>query len=328
MSDNMDLSWDNELPANLGQPANAPQPSVPPQHKETYDVFRRPISDKVRISQSLIKAMRFDRTTGEPEACAMRIKAQYIDNMRDRPSEAMMQGLYFETAILGHGRGGQQVLDLPRTAKTDKKTATHERIDQQVRRFKEEIAPAFGLVIGEDNVQLEYVMPLDSEDYELALHPDLISPIKDPTLSKLEDIPMACVDIKLTENVYANFGDFCWGVPHLMDHTQAAIYALSLAEADKDYAKWFQDRYPDAGIFPFYYLIVEHGTSMRYKLIRKRVLPNDVAEMKQTIRRTKAQLSAWREDNWPKTPNWKDCEGCPLASTCSEYRIGRDIQVI
>jgi hypothetical protein len=240
----------------------------------------------------------------------------------------MLYGLYFESQTLGMTRDKNTVEDLPRTASTGKKTAVHERLDQQIAKFKQDIAPGFGLVIGKDNVQLEYVMPLDHEGFEFVLHPDLISPILDPSLDEKNPLPMACIDAKVTESIFSSYGDFSWAVPHTMDHTQATSYALGMAEADPDYSRWFMTTFPGEGIFPFYYLVLEYGTGLRYKWVRKRVLPNDIAEMKQTIRRTIATLAMWKALGWEPQPSYKDCARCPLSATCPKYRIGRDIEVI
>lgn len=341
MSDNMDQPWTDDMMdlSDLSFLDKKDEPELPGERKsfsapkmherpKSNDVFGRPDPNLTDISQSMIKAMRFDKITGDAEACPARIRAAYIKGMKFKPSEAMTYGLYFETQVLGCTRGKGAVTDLPRTASTNKKTAVHDRLDAQVGRFKQEVAPNFGLVIGEDNVQLEYFMKLDKENYQFVLHPDLISPIRDPTLDPDHDIPMAVIDVKTTESIFNSFGDFAWAVPATMDHMQAASYSLAMAQGDPDYSAWFQRVYPGQGIFPFYYLIMEYGTGMRYKWVRKRVMPNDVAEMKQTIRRTIGTLEQWKAMDWEERPSYKDCNECPLAATCSKYRIGKEIEVI
>lgn len=321
------LTFEGELPTLKNETTSFKPPAMAPKQERT-DVFNRPDKSVITISQSMIKSMRFSKEKNEAEACPARIKAAYIDELRFKPSEAMTYGLYFETQVLGCTRGNGAVNDLPRTASTNKKTAVHERLDAQVGRFKQEIVPTFKLLVEEDNVQLEYFMKLHKEGYQFGLHPDLISPIFDPTLDEVNLIPMAIIDVKSTDSIFSTFGEFSWAVPSSMDHMQASSYALAMAEQAPDYSAWFQRVYPNQGVFPFYYLVMEYGTGMRYKWVRKRVLPNDVADMKEAIRQTIATLEQWKALDWEERPSYKDCNQCPLSATCSKYRMGREIEVI
>jgi hypothetical protein len=285
--------------------------------------------DVIQISQSLIKAMHYDEVTGTPAACPRNIHACYVQKHYTAPTETMQYGLFFESAILGATRDGEVWDRLPTTPKTGKPTVDSERIALQVEKFEKEIKPAFQLDTTHAHIELK--APIQGRpDMELVGHLDLLSPILDPRGQEMmwadedfpegiepELIPMAIIDIKTTKTIKSTFGDFAWGLPKIMDHTQAYMYTYL-----------YNHNFPKLKQPPFYYVVVEFGPDMDYKVVRKNVAPHHLAELQEKIRRTIAHMDEWKRRDWPIRPGRENCARCPLKHNCDGYRVGKDIEYV
>ena len=52
------------------------------------------------------------------------------------------------------------------------------------------------------------------------------------TLLTDEGLFLTTIDLKLTADVHSKFGDFCWGSPEYMDHSQAISYQYMVRNLD------------------------------------------------------------------------------------------------
>lgn len=269
--------------------------------------------EEVKISQSMIKSMRYDED-GEPEVCPTLLKLRFVDKIRDEPTASMQLGNYFETKVLGANRDGTRTEQLPLTHSTKKKTAENIRIDEMVFEFENTIVPRYHLDLGKAHITLE-TESVHSK-FMLEAHLDLVSPILDPTIDPDNLVPVAIIDTKLTADLGSTYGDFCWGEPEKMDHLQAYFYDLT----------W---ELTMGSRVPFYYIVCEHGTGRSWIVIRKKVMQENRDRTIDLITKTSNTLDDWSGmSRFPIKPNYHDCKNCPIKDACEGYRIGHSVKVV
>lgn len=267
----------------------------------------------IKISQSLIKAMRFDENE-VPQVCPMFLKMQYIHKIEKPPTLSMQYGNYFETRVLGANRDGERTDQLPLTPSTQKKTADHIRIDDMAHEFLTNIVPSYMLDLSMAHVTLDAELP--GIEFDLIAHLDLVSPILDPTIDPDKAVKTAIIDTKLTQDLSSTHGDFSWGQPEKMNHLQAVFY-------DMVWELKFGER------VPFYYIVCEYGPGKRWVVIRKKVTDGDREEASSKILLTNNTLIEWAsKQRFPIAPNYQDCTNCPIKDSCEGYRIGRSVRVV
>jgi len=267
----------------------------------------------IKISQSLIKAMRYNEE-GEAQTCPTFLKLLYIDKLKIEPSLSMQMGNYFETKVLGANRDGTKTTQLPLTHSTQKKTADNIRIDDMAFEFLNTIVPTYALELKNSHIELEAEMK--GSAFGLIAHLDLVSPILDPTIDPDKIVDCAIIDTKLTSDIGNSWGDFSWGTPEKMDHFQADFYDVV----------WEHNM---GSRVPFYYIVCEHGTGRNWMVIRKRVTDEHRATVADKVVRTSNVLSEWAsKSRFPIKPNYEDCKRCPIKDACEGYRIGHSVKVI
>lgn len=272
----------------------------------------------IHISQSLIKAL--DEEKGR---CPDKARAIYIDGMDSKPSFAMRRGLFFETIAFGATDSGEQVFMDPK--KTGGQSAEEIRVRKQAHRLKTEIRSQFQMDWHEPRPHILVDLKTNSTVFKYVLRAriDMITSIMDKTKEGIAAspagdgfIPRVIVDFKTTDSILSNFPvEFAWGMPHLMDHTQAKFYS------------WvYKLKY--GMLVPFYYIVMDTSTDMDYKIVRKLIGGVDLQEIKETVRRTIATVEQFSQEGWPLVASHDNCRGCPLSDGCPAYRQGKDIQVV
>ena len=252
---------------------------------------------------------------GVAEVCPTRLKLEFVDKLEREPTLSMQYGNYFETKVLGANRDGKKTDQLPLTPSTQKKSATHLRIDDMAHVFLTEIVPTYMLDLRKAHVELD-TDPKNQDGFGLIAHLDLVSPILDPTIDPDNVVRRAIIDTKLVESMESDYGYYNFGSPEKMDHLQAIFYDIV-----------WQEMYQE--IVPFYYFICEHGTGREWKVIRKKVNDLDRTRVWGLIMRTGKHLQEWsQKTRFPILPNYKDCKNCPIKDSCEGYRIGRSVQVV
>jgi len=271
------------------------------------------------VSSSLIKKMYFKNMIRE-DFCNLNF--YWCDILKKCPSissEAMLKGLYFESAILGSTADGSSVTDLPRHKKTGKKLTDHIRIDELIHKW-DQYAHLHEIVITKQkegkNTQLRFSKELQILEIQehwpglkviLKMDTDLISPIKDDEGVFHEG---AVIDLKLTGSLDNTFGEYAWGEPERIDHLQAFIYSYFLE-------------------LPFFYVVagVKEG---EYKIFPVNTDRNSEYEAianeakmryKETLRRIIDFINSVMEketrDQWLlQWPSKSKCKTCPFTHKC------------
>ena len=200
--------------------------------------------DKFLVSQSDMKYFLFKGDERENYCPRYAMEAVIGRHYKKPPTDSMLAGSYFETLVLGSGAKGEITLDLPRKKISPKaerewlaegknlkdlkgeKTIDQLRIEIQAERCKQR-AYQLGVDINPIVTQVPLIKHLWDNIFligELDIFPALVSTERGKIL--------AIIDLKLTSNVHSRWGDFCWGAPEFMDHTQAYQYLELVRDID------------------------------------------------------------------------------------------------
>ena len=289
------------------------------------------------ISQSLIK--KFLRHGEERIICPKRLFETEIEpTVEVPPTRPMLDGSYFETLTLGGGRGGHKTLDLPRKKLTAKqemenrvlvekgeepmkgtKSIAQIRMEEQAQRFQI-LRAQRQIMITEYNTQV----PILKKWSEGVLLRGELDVFPTPILGR-EGLQMADIDLKLTGNIDNEFGDYCWGNPDRMDHTQAQMYHYLIRDIDFTLNQGLKDIVTQpvlnmiaAGEVLFLYWVFSYGSGdLKDKFVRYDWDSNKEAELKESIRKTIALIEEYESEGWPAKPEYERCEKCPLLN-CTE----------
>lgn len=267
---------------------------------------------KIIVSQSLIS--RFYKKGEVRDYCPMKeYHVNILKDVREIPTEPMMNGQFFETLALGSTAYG--VMDSLPLTKKGTKSISQQRIEEQVLNFKL-VCEQHGIIINKEekpgmpkNVQKNFYIPIELEGFNeegietvISMTADILSPISYGQV----DYPMAVLDLKLTWDRNSTFGDYCWGVPEYMDHIQAYVYGFILG-------------------FPFFYIVFDYNSKERgYKIIpvNTNLQHPDSNKREEAMRRYKETIEIIKETinrilnhhyhGWYTNPNHDNCKSCPL----------------
>lgn len=247
------------------------------------------------------------RKGDEVEHCPAMLHAQYITKTVSFSSLTFDKGNYFEYLAIGaNATSNDAVTDLPRLKNGDK-SIDQIRIEEQAMRFKS-MLPTYGMQVMESQKVVTVPWKYD-DDVVLRIVIDFLSPIKYRTGHIINDHPLAIIDLKLTQNIHNNFGDFSWRFPANMDHLQAIMYSHVWEEAH-------------GSKIPFYYWVFDYKKKPENKIIRKKEPSSiDFAEMHESIRKTQANLMYYEANGWPTNPSVKVCQRCALKSICKDSQV-------
>jgi hypothetical protein len=251
----------------------------------------------IHFSQSLQKKFIFKGN--QLEICPFRIKREVIDHDYDSPSEKMINGIFFESISIGGGSKGNGIYDLPRL-KTGKKSIDQLRIESQSIEFKHDIRNK-NIDINNYSTQRTYFKVWRGlEKFNVIViftgDVDIISSL----IYKNEYIPMAVIDLKLASDLSCTWGDFSWGNPESMDHTQAYAY------------NWITGLY-------FFYMLYDYKPEMRKNIFRVVTNKLIIHEFLESLRKSVIEYIKIEKEGWKKNPSTacakckvKECEYCGL----------------
>jgi hypothetical protein len=286
------------------------------------------------ISTSLIKAL-FLKNTLREDVCMKKVKALHFDGAESIPTESMNYGLYFETKALGESARGQTLHDLERKL-NGTKTAIQERLDTQIDMLKLGLIEHFIQIVPKVNTQVE-VWKRWNEDVILRVTFDIFPT---PILYNGEILSIAAVDLKTTKDLDSDFGEYCWGRPEDMDHTQLVMQHYVVKEFDiklnQEKSPYIferglirQERLDALNNLPVFYWVFEHGTKMRNTLIKVNVDNTKLAELKETIRKVSTLIWECNRDGWDVKPSYSNCKNCPLnylnGGLCKQAQVIREV---
>ena len=266
----------------------------------------------ITLSQSLMKSLNHGRDKEELDnpqmaKCPARAKAVYLEGMESGSSDAMVRGNYFETLLFGGTDSGKVVM-MERN-KDGAKSSAQIRVESHAVLLKTKLKDEY---VMDWHSPREHILVAINEKYEFRARTDMV------TSQKLEDgtiAPKVIQDYKITDSILTSYGDFAWGMPHLMDHTQAFGYSWA-----------FSMKY--GYVPPFYYWVFDLSPAKLWKVVGGTVKKMQLDEFKLNLRRTIAQIEKYLVEGWPLVPSHDNCKGCPLKDQCpvSAFQYLPDVQ--
>lgn len=283
---------------------NGPKPSI--EIREDGSV------SKISVSQSLISKFFFK---GElRDYCPMKVyHTRILKDVEEIPSEAMINGNFFETLCLGSSAYGK-TLSIP-AGRGGKKSITQERLEEQALNFKL-VCEQHGIIINQTdspgapkNVQKSFSVNVEIdqfEEQEMGIAINLVTDILSPISFGQVDYPMAVIDLKLTWDRNSTYGEYCWGAPEYMDHIQAYLYGFILS-------------------FPFFYLVFDYNSKDRgFKIVpvNTNLQHPDPSKREEAMRRYRETIEIIKKTvqiilnhhhhGWYTNPNRNNCKNCPM----------------
>jgi hypothetical protein len=291
------------------------------------------MKNSIIISASLIKS--FLHKGDYREVCHKRIKELRIDRSEEeQPTKSQLYGLYFEGQILGSSAGGR-IFELPRK-NTGEKTVAQERIDIQVLKFRQNVIRNYLSIMPGINTQV-VVYKKFSEGVFLSGEMDVFPT---PIMYNGEMLRTTVIDIKLTENLDNDWGEFSWARVEDMDHVQMIMYNYLLRDFDIGLNKRLspkifengiirQEILPDLDDVPVFYWVYEHSKLLRNQLFKVGINNTRIAELKESVRKVVQIIRENDENGWKATPSFAECKRCPLnfqnGGTCKEATIIKEV---
>jgi len=223
------------------------------------------------------------------ETCPFRWKSQWLDGLIPFVSnEDMDKGKYFEQLFIGAGAiSGDDVTDLPRL-NNGKKSVDHQRIDAQAERAKRLFDPNdpefLGFKLGRVQLKLEAdnrVGTIDIEAFDA------------------EDYPWV-LDVKLTKDLTSDRSKYGWGNEWTDLDLMQQIHYEALYEAE------FGVR-PKMGL-----LVFDYSPQKRIVFGEIQISEEKRASKELRFKAAEQAVNLYELHGWIKTPNFKECEACPL----------------
>lgn len=243
------------------------------------------------INQSLIKRM-------SKNYCPKKVRAELDGTFKRVASEAMIKGQYFEYLLFGtKNREGQiPVMELK---KNGEKKIDQIRIESQVKKFPE-ILKKNGIVIyGTDRTFRYRMFDTDThgtwDAYGLMRRRPII------------------VDIKLTQNIDNDFGDFCWGDFESMDKIQAYKYMEA-------------GRRMDRLQYDFLFMVFDYAPVPKHRLYFVEYTPNTAIQVQERIEETKAKIQYHDHHGWEPVGYADECRECPFMIDCPKFTTKKDVK--
>lgn len=297
------------------------------------------------INQSIIRT--FLHNGEEREYCFRRIYITKIaKTMKEAPSEPMLYGKYFETKCLGKS-SGYDVKDLPRKKLTKKMEAEnavrkkegkplllgekyldHIRVDDQITRFHS-LVKQYKIIITDSNIQVPILTVWDQDpnvilSAELDVFPTTIL-LPDENDSNIPKMSAAIVDLKLTADIHATYGEYCYGSPQFLDLIQAKMYHYVIRHIDKklnpNLTGLITDTVQsliDKNAIKFLLWIFNYKKdTLEDKFIQVLWDKTKEAELNESIRKTVSSLEVGEKLDWPTNPKYNLCTKCPW-KTCPD----------
>lgn len=277
--------------------------------------------DGLEVNASMIKAFLFrgeyQNEDGRLYYCPLKTKEVTIDKKYNYTSDSMNHGNYFEYLCIGENRY-ETVTDLPRKKLSKKKeqeniihikdygvplwegekTTDQIRIEAQAELFKD-IVRMFKMRIDKEgdkkNIQVNKKVRWGQYESEYGIvYLSGTADIDDtPFLYNDELLDSITVDLKLTKNINTEFGDYCWGTPQLMDHTQAFLYM-----------RIFQRR--------FLYMVFDYKPTPEWKIVPVKFNSQRDLELDEAIRKTVERVRYHTIYGWNAVPQYYRCKDCPV----------------
>lgn len=295
------------------------------------------------LTQSLIHKFLYKGEERE-KLCPLKIYSTSIAKTHDYVTESMNKGNYFETLCLGSGVGGKVTLDLPRKALPRKtvlenakrkqlglpeikgdKTLDQVRIEEQAIKFKA-LCAKYQVVVTDGNVQLRITLPWHKNPN---IHLSGGTDIFPTTIMTSKGIQLAIIDLKLTADVTSGFGEFSWGAPEFMDHTQGMLYSYLVRRLVNhiDMNPHMKEVLTKPAVElitrdqVFFYYWVFGYKKIENKFVEVNWDQNRENELHEAIRKCVSLIEYYESLSWPARPDYKTCKECTVFECKSRENI-------
>lgn len=256
----------------------------------------------IKISQSLMKSLTDYHNVANPNIdvsassyhhCGIYFKAKYIDklDLKEEPSAAMKEGIYFEYLCTGALPRDGQVPEPEKTLKGQLTTA-YARAEQASKLFKSIIA--------------HYKIKILKTGFSLSTeHMTGIIDIWGEWDNKL-----CIIDLKYSGLIDDKWNELGWNNDSLMHKHSLMIQGVHYKILVKDNFNI------DA---PFYYFIFNSKDATDMKILEEVVDPDKFEKHKEAVMDAKKLISHYENVGFKAFPDYRHCKNCPLFSSCS-YR--------
>lgn len=295
------------------------------------------------INQSLIRYFLY--RGNYIDHCPARIKEEYYDKtIPEIVTEPMTKGKFFETLVLGKGKEGEVVTDLPRKiiSETQKKKGIEigekkidqVRIEYQAEKAKE-LAKTYFIHINSINTQIKIYKQWKEKNVILVGNIDLFSTVLFDFKKTTPDL--AIIDLKLTADLENTWGAYCYGNPHELDMIQGKMYHYLVRDIDLNLNHIYN---------PFNRLkevfhegvqnIAKNGTlwfllwvfdykkdieNLDNKFISYKWTQDREQELHEDIRKVVEFVKRYNDIGWYCNPTYLLCKKCPLKDSCKEVHV-------
>ncbi len=306
------------------------------------------------ISQSLITKFLYKGEERE-NVCARNLYHLHIIKSHRYTTESMTKGHFFETLCLGRGAGGQVQTDLPRkrllkakqleNIKREKlnlplllgdKTADQIRIEQQAKRFKI-LCAKYQITPIEENTQTRIVIPWH-KNHEVYISMEFdIFPTAIMTDERMKDNPsdtglrLAIIDLKLTADLQSTYGEYAWGSPEYMDHTQGYMYHYGARQIinhvnlnphmTEILTRNVIDLIQENNLRFYYWVFNYKKETLEDKLVKVNWDTTVENELHEMINKTVNLIDYYEKLEWPVNPDYKICKDCPVMDCKSRSMV-------
>lgn len=238
----------------------------------------------MKVNQSLIKRM-------SKNYCPKKVKAEMDGVHKRTASLAMVKGQYFEWKLFGTKTREGTIPELP-LKKDGTKRIDQIRIEQQVAKFKDICERHQIKVFGTDRT-----FHTEMFGHETFGTWDVYGLYRGkPTI----------IDIKLTQNVNNDFGDFCWGDFESMDKIQAKKYMLAGQKID--------------GLkYDFLFMVFDYSPDVNHELF---FVPwDDTVSLyvQDRLEETISKIEEHEHYGWDPVGYPDECKECPFSDNCPNF---------
>lgn len=274
-----------------------------------------------------------------PQWCPRYLKYKYVDGIKTDPTDAMLNGLYFEWHLLGATRGGKEPI-LPRIGVKDqrppKSAAKTKMIDYLL--SKKMIVP--NTATTEELFNLIQKMPVDLSAGEPSTNKTKLDQII--KLAKTI-LPMMGLDPEKGDKQINLFtdeksGNIDWLTNDIENPERKAIYDVKYTETKQDdwrngwgdittkedakvqashYTMLYKEKHGEW--VPFYFLIF--GKDGWIKIIKMVMTETGLTVYNIAFSRAKELLEKFVKSDWKARPAFNRCLDCPFSEVCDQRAL-------
>jgi hypothetical protein len=289
---------------------------------------------KLKLTQSGISKIL--KNGDKLDLCWLKWKTKFIDGLKSEPSEYMMKGHYFEHLIGSNPDSPVRELKLAR----GKKSADQQRLEQQALIFKK-LAIERKMIVNADNTQVNIYYPwskpkcpkCNSEDVETITNISSVPMVKGECKSclwsdniiefvdvylhgtmdilspflkyKSELLPLANIDIKITQSIETTYGNNQWANIQYKDYIQPILYHYIFYKLTGRHLHHV-------------FLVFDYKPKFSHKIVYKTVSDFELKSLENDINRCIALIHEAQKKDWPVCSSDENCRYCPLGNHYNE----------